>query len=334
MKTLFWIIVGSPLACCHDLEPLNHLFSLQTMKIVLKQEEDVWIENRKPKPEGEDPAQELIDTKKATQSDVYTKRIEAIYQKHNPDKAKDVATLLARVKGSEHDLYVRICKKYNEKPFGMYTHRINVLLEPSDDGTFSKDDTHTMFVKIAAMPAGEQQQAINSLIAKIKAQPSLHEELANDRSEELQDFDQFRTLKEANPEQYKEVMRQIPSEQRVMLEVFGEITKDVHKKRKRDPMRHLNPPPPPLSQDKKSKVLSIIKPLYSASATKESTKVWEEKGEEMLMDITEKLADLDLESRDLAVELLVEYFDSDPRKGSELIAVQSTKNLNSLCLHF
>lgn len=51
-------------------------------------------------------------TKKASVAKVYKERLVAIYEQHSPDKLASVDSLLARAKGKEHDLYVRVCTKY------------------------------------------------------------------------------------------------------------------------------------------------------------------------------------------------------------------------------
>mmetsp|Transcript_27624 Transcript_27624/g.95061 ORF Transcript_27624/g.95061 Transcript_27624/m.95061 type:complete len:224 (+) Transcript_27624:61-732(+) len=43
---------------------------------------------------------------------VYSKRLEALYSIHSPDKVSTVSALLAKAKGREHDLYSRVCAKY------------------------------------------------------------------------------------------------------------------------------------------------------------------------------------------------------------------------------
>jgi len=46
----------------------------------------------------------------------YRERIVAIYTKCNPDKVSEVDTLMAKYKGQEHTMYMKVCKKYNVPP--------------------------------------------------------------------------------------------------------------------------------------------------------------------------------------------------------------------------
>jgi len=47
---------------------------------------------------------------------VYQRRLELIFEKHNPSKVKRVERLLNRYEGMEHALYTNVCKKYGVTP--------------------------------------------------------------------------------------------------------------------------------------------------------------------------------------------------------------------------
>eukprot|EP00929_Paragymnodinium_shiwhaense_P038897 TRINITY_DN20488_c1_g2_i1.p1 TRINITY_DN20488_c1_g2~~TRINITY_DN20488_c1_g2_i1.p1 ORF type:complete len:2317 (+),score=571.89 TRINITY_DN20488_c1_g2_i1:93-7043(+) len=53
--------------------------------------------------------------------DEYRDRIKVVYTQHNPSKLGEVDNLLTKNAGKEHELYLRVCKKYNVTPQAQYT---------------------------------------------------------------------------------------------------------------------------------------------------------------------------------------------------------------------
>merc|ERR1712070_41676 len=53
--------------------------------------------------------------------DVYRDRLVKIYEEHNPAKLRTVESFLLRSKGTEHDLYRKVCKKYTLEVEEEYT---------------------------------------------------------------------------------------------------------------------------------------------------------------------------------------------------------------------
>merc|ERR1711907_749617 len=53
--------------------------------------------------------------------DVYLKRMHDVYEKHAPSKKASVKGFLERSSGEEHDLYLKVCKKYGVSPKAKYT---------------------------------------------------------------------------------------------------------------------------------------------------------------------------------------------------------------------
>merc|ERR1712227_229713 len=73
-----------------------------------------------PKPAQAAPAAPAEPVESGSVFDVYLARMEAIYAKHAPSKKASVRGFLTRSPGEEHDLYLKVCKKYNITPKPQY----------------------------------------------------------------------------------------------------------------------------------------------------------------------------------------------------------------------
>lgn len=82
----------------------------------------------------------------AAQASVYSERIYSIYQRHNPSKLMDVPGLLQKYRGSEAEMYERICAKYGVAPEPL-------LPETSGGGRGSSSAAKVGFARKAGAPS-------------------------------------------------------------------------------------------------------------------------------------------------------------------------------------
>merc|ERR1712159_774240 len=74
---------------------------------------------------------------KKTVYKVYKDRMQTLSMKYNKQAANEVDDLLERHKGNEHDLYLRMCRKYQVKPEEAFVESSDS--EDSETGSSSSD---------------------------------------------------------------------------------------------------------------------------------------------------------------------------------------------------
>jgi len=115
-------------------------------------------------------------------SAVYKSRLKEIFSKYNPSKVHNVDSLIAKYKGSEHDLYEKVCRKYGIDAEEEYEGPADGDEEPeeeSDDpfaSTEEEEEEKKVVVKAKPVVAQQKRRPVATAVSKTqtatKAKPA------------------------------------------------------------------------------------------------------------------------------------------------------------------